>query len=1026
MIALIASMLRLRRFQAAMLAALATLAFAAAVAIPAFIDAVNQSVIATEVGHASSGEQVIEAVRRFAATGPRQRPDTTFATTVPSDMAEPSLSVVYADETDVLVTGKIETAPRLQFRQNVCDHVVLAAGRCPTGTNEVMISASLAASESLGAGDLLSLQAAHVGALAPDGPLISAIDGYAPAVFDIVGVYHPRSATEPYWGQENLFAADAIRGTDSPIFATQGALSAVDHPVELERVDAVLDPRTLTAGNIAAVRQQVKRSTQQASQVSGGASSNIPQLLDDIDNDVSSAHQTVFLIALPLIGLGWAVVFLASAYAVSGRREEIGVVKLRGVRYSRRLWLGTGEAFLSILVAIPLGYLVATLALRAVIGHLLPHRPDYPPIGAGALFYVLVTLAGCIVAILAAAYRTLGTAAPDLLRNVPPRSAKWRTAAVEVIVVVFAAASVEQMITEQSALAGIDLIAPWCAIAAIGVLSARLLVPLLGFVGRRGLRRGRRSLGWGIGALQIARRPGVTRVFVMMVIAFGMVTYAAAATGIARTARTSRAEVSLGGASVVSVAPLSRFTLLEAVRKADPSGRYAMAAATIPQRSGDSPTIVAVDSSRLAAVSAWPPGTISAARAETLLSPAGRAPIIMRGGVLAVDMQIDKATPAQFEPYLEMYVQPLDGGPTAGVIFSQPDPRKPEWDVDAPMCRQAGCRIAGLTLHDTYYFGGDITITLSAPRIIDPVAAPFDAFAAAGAWHSVPVADVNGTAATISSGADGIRIDGSSGSAGFAVQLSPTDNVFPAPVLATGKIGSTTLGALGEDRIGIPMQQVARLPSLPGLPADAVLLDLQDVDRILPVTADNATDPAVWLAADAPYDMVAKLRSAGLTVTGITDVAPAVTYLDDQGPSVGSIFYLLSTIGVVLLALGAVVLAASVDRTRRGSELLALRVQGLPSRGVASASVFAYLGLTVMAVIGGLVAGLVSWRLTGSKVPIFADGHTLDGMSIWPAWTGMVEPLAAAAALLLVVSGAAAWDLRTFVRRAELNSATGR
>jgi putative ABC transport system permease protein len=1025
MTSLITSMLRVRGFQAIVLTLLAALGFAGAVAIPAFLTAANESVISTEIDHATTNEQVIEAARRFTATAPWARPDSTFAGFVPQSMTEPDLSVVYADETDVMLLGPVQVAPRLVFRQDVCDHVVLTAGRCPVGTNEVMISAEQASKESLTAGDVVPLVYANVIYSGKNGPGISAATGYTPVTYDIVGVYRPRVAGEAYWGDEPLFQSDQIRGTDTPVFGTAGSIGAINHGVETERVDAILDPAALRAGRIAAIRAQVQHAAAAAAVASSGTSSEIPRLLDDIDRDLAATHQTVLLVGLPLIGLCWLVVFLAAAYAVSGRREEIGVVKMRGVGYTRRFWLGSGEAILSILVAVPIGYLIAALAIRPVVRHLLPGDPAYPAIGPGALPYVVVTLAGCLVATAAAGYRVLRSPAPDLLRGVPPRPSRWRTAAVEVLVVVFAAASVEQLLTERSTLSGIDLVAPWFAIAAIGVLSARLLVPLVGWIGRIGLRRGRRSLGLGIGALQIARRPGATRVFVLTVIAFGLVTYAAASTGVAGTVRTDRARVGLGAATVVSVAPVSRLTLLAAVRAADPDGRYAMAVAAIPPRTAGSPSILAVDSTRLAAVSAWPDGGLSAAAAQRLLAPPANAPIVMRGGIMAVDLLVAKASPDPFTPYLELYVQPLDGGAAGSVTFYRPDPMKPEYDADAGQCRAAGCRIAGLRLHDDSFYGGQITVTLSAPRIVDPGPAAFDAFATSGAWRSIPGAG-NAPPVAVSAAATGLTISGTSDSAGFSAQIEPTDSAFPAPALATGALGVTTEGAVGHDRVGIPMQQVARVPMLPGVPGDAVLLDLQDADRIAMVTDDNATDPQVWLAASAPADMADRLAKAGLQVTGVISLGPLVTYLDNQGPAVGSLFYVLSTVGAILLSIGAMILSASVDRRRRGRELQALRVQGLPARSVAYAALFAQIGLTVMAVIGGLVAGLAGWRLTGAKIPIFADGRTVAGVSIWPDWTGLLVPLAVAAALLLIVSSVAAWDLRRYVRRGDLESLTGR
>ncbi len=1024
MIALVVSMLRTRRVSAVMLALLATVAFAAAYAIPAFLAAADRSVISDELQHATVDQQVIEATNSYKAQSTWQRPDSAFAGKLPQTMAEPSLSIVYADQFDVMMLGKVKAAPRMQFRQNVCDHVTLVSGRCPTGTGEVMIGASLAASESLAAGSVIPIEYADVGVSPFDGPYVKPVPGYNPLTVNVVGVYRANDTTEPYWGDEPMFGADSLRLTDAPIFTVPGTMSAVDHASELQYVDAVLDPAALQDGQIATVRAQVQHALSAAGAGSSGVGSAIPQLLSSIDNDLTSTHEAVFLIALPLIGIGWVAVFLGSAYAVAGRREEIGIVKLRGARYVRRLWLGSGEAVLSVLIAIPLGYFAAMLGIRLVVGHFLPGHPAHPPIGSGALRYVTIVLAGCLIAVFAAVYRTLATSTPDLLRGVPPRSSRWRTAAVEVLVVVFAAAALEQMLTEQSALAGIDLVAPWFLIAAIGVLAARLLLLIVAWIGRLGLRS-RRTLGFGVGALQIARRPGVSRVFVLIVITIGIVTYAAAATGVASAARTSRAAISTGGTAVVSVAPLSRLALLEAVRKADPSGRYAMAVASIPQPASGLPTVLAVDSSRLAAVAAWPSDGMPVGTAARLLNPPVPASIILHGGIMAVDVDVDADGSPPPQVSMELYVQPLDGQQTTEVPFSRADPTKPEYQADAGICRAVGCRIAGLTITGAappdgaspVYFGGAVTVTLSSARVVDPASAPLDAFAAAPSWRIVALS--SGVRSSLAASPTGMTITAGFNANGFTAQLNPTDNAFPAPALSTRPTGESVQGSLGIDQVRFATRQVGQLSVLPGLPPNAMIIDLQDADRIAPVVGDDATTPAVWLSSSAPSDMTARLRAAGLNVIGVTRSGPLARYLSGQGPAVGSTFYVLSVTGALVVAVIALMLTASVDRTRRGKELRALRTQGLPSHGVASASGFAYIGLTGSAVIAGLAAGLVSWRLTGGKVPIFADGQALVGVSVWPDWTGLVVPLAAAAALLLVVSGAAAWDLRTFVRRGD-------
>ena len=156
MIALIGSMLRARLVQAMIIALLGTVTIGVAVAVPAFIAAGDNSVIAGELAHAPATQLDMHAATSFKLGGNTAQPDGTFARNVPADFALPGFDVTFSASTDVSVTGKTYAYPRLQFRQNQCDHIVIVVGRCAESTGEVMVNRDLARREGLSVGEWLT------------------------------------------------------------------------------------------------------------------------------------------------------------------------------------------------------------------------------------------------------------------------------------------------------------------------------------------------------------------------------------------------------------------------------------------------------------------------------------------------------------------------------------------------------------------------------------------------------------------------------------------------------------------------------------------------------------------------------------------------------------------------------------------------------------------------------------------------------------------------------------------------------
>lgn len=1018
MIGLIGSMLRARRLQAVIVALIATVTIGVAVAVPAFIAAGDNAVIASEVAHAPADQLDVHASSSYKLTGSFDQPENGFANTVPKQFALPGFDVTFSTNTDVSVAGRTFAYPRLEFRQNACDHVVIVSGRCAVGTGEVMIDMDLAKREALTAGTAVAL--AYAVNSADNGWEVR--PGTLPLTVTVAGVFRARGEGEPFWGQDGLFLNLPDRGADAPMLTTAGTIKSIQHHEEEQSVDAVLRPSALTTEGLDTIRRQVTAEVAQAESDDRNviAGSDISDLIATIDHDRATLREVVPVLAIPLIALGCFVVFLAGGYAVSGRREELGVVALRGAPWRPRWLLGTGESLTALVIAVPLGYVLGYAAARLAARFALSGNPSAGTFGHGSGTYVFLTVVACLLAILFSAYRTLRTPTSELLRNVPPNTGRWRAATIEFVLVALAVVGVIQMRGEHARLTGIELVAPGLAIAAVAVVAARLVTPFTAWIGRRALRS-RRGLGLGIGALQIARRPGAARVFVLLVVAVGLVTFGAANASVASTERADRAEQDLGAPQVVSVQPVGRLALLNAVRKVDPAGTFAMAASFVPQSSQLDPPMLAVDSSRLAAVASWPAGSpLSAGAAAAILDHPAAKPITFTGETIALDVTIKSTALPDFDPHLMADVESLTTGLGTTLDFGQVHNGRFVYNSVSSACSD-GCRLADINFIVATYQPDTVSFTFHSLSVRQPVPAVVTTFASAADFHGVH-GILSGGTVPVAESPDGLVVTPPAGfGSGVQFYLMPTDTPYPVPGISTTKLTHPLQGKLGDQGIPVPVRQSALVPALPRLATNGILLDLQDVDRAVPAGADLPVTSQVWLSASAPADTVARLSAAGLVVSGKATIDQERSYFGHGGPAVGGAFLWLLVAGVVLLLIGGLVLTASVDRGRRGAELRALRVQGLTPRRVRAAARFGYVGLAVVAIVVGVVAGAASWWSTGLRVPVFADGSTLVGAPTWPtmsdsgARAGLV--VAAVAVVLLAVSFGAAWDLRRAVRR---------
>ena len=117
----------------------------------------------------------------------------------------------------------------------------------------------------------------------------------------------------------------------------------------------------------------------------------VPELAQRVQTSRELAGQLGPVAFSPLAAISLFVIYLAVGYGVFGRREEIGLVALRGVATPRRWLLATGETVLPILIAAPAGYLLGYLGVALVVRARLGGG-ESEPVSVASLPYAAVAL----------------------------------------------------------------------------------------------------------------------------------------------------------------------------------------------------------------------------------------------------------------------------------------------------------------------------------------------------------------------------------------------------------------------------------------------------------------------------------------------------------------------------------------------------------------------------------------------------------------------------------------------------------
>ncbi|MEV4131359.1 FtsX-like permease family protein [Dactylosporangium sp. NPDC049742] len=984
MLALVLAALRARRTQALTLLLLSTLAAAAAAAAPWYVLASTERIATRHVESAPITERSLETVGEGKIEGGSVAAHLEANAQLTQSVVELGGFTTY---TGAYLTGSLlsaapqdggsalgvkrETDSPLMLRTGACDQATIE-GRCATGAGEVMLSYRTAHWLGVKPGDPINYEATSV---------------LGAQQFTVTGIYRPVDPADPFWSSNaQLIAVDLPAGAppeitepvDDAVLAGPAVFDKLQPDKVRFVVDMVAEPKLFVENTPSEVRAFLAAATVKAANNRLSMYTSLSVTADRVERDRQLLSLGVPVGAFQLLLLCWFALYLAVKYTGEERRPDVGLVKLRGATRGRTWALVGGQSAVPMiagaLIGLPLGYLVATAVTGAIQEPAVVSQAASLSVGA-----VVVAVVGALLAALLAERRALGSTVAELLRQAPGRARAWRDL-FDLVLVIVAGIAVYQVKHRASGdAAGLALLAPGLAALACALVASRAITAIAGRMVEGALRHGRPARA--LTAIYLARRPGVHRLAALMIVTVALLgtSYITWIAGV--DAGRDRAELEVGADRVLIVRAENRLALLRGVRAADPSGKEAMAVVQSLRSAQD--RVLLVDSPRLPAVAAWRPEYgMTAEQAAAILHPKAPDPVMVTGGELTFDLDVAMTAP---ERGRTLFFEAVLADPAGARLVARVGPLvagPATLKAQVPACAKApGCRLSSLaitqsTLDQKVFFAArpGVEVTVRGLSAGSPVLGK-ETLSDRTRWRlSVSPAPPN---LIVAPAAAGLLLRVAPIKPGPATDpgVYPIDT--PAPI-ASIRAKRLQQRIAGDQRVtygsaSISERIAGSATRLPRIGDQGVLVDLEYADRL---GADFGAGESmqVWLAPDAPRDVVQRLEAQGLIVQGEETIDGTAARYASFGPPLTLQFMLLSAIVGVALAIGSATVVAAVERRPRSAELSALRNQGAPARLVQRVAVEGYLILVGASLLTGLLLVVLIRTYIGDVLPYFADG----------------------------------------------------
>lgn len=1027
-----------RRGQAAVLVLLSTLLTASAALGPLYARALEHGLLLDALSRAS-----------VVATGVviEQKGDRT-------SLPDPSVAdrALTDDVRQVLAPGTVITSGQVEYAMSRaaggavvvatgyapargCVGLVITAGRCVQGAEEVMVSTAQAAFEGRRVGDSIAVTAVSDGVAAPS---------TGGTRLKLVGTFDQQPDEDYWFGVPLVGRAGTVSGgglalkplVDPPVLAPAffdrqpfNATVTTTHALRRDAVGVDALPGILDSLRSSEERTQVEIDDPR-----------VTSSLDEIGATVVAGQRQAALLVPLLLGqlalLAVVVLGLAMSAAVEQRRPEIALSRLRGagVGGARRALLAELATF--VVLGVPLGLLTA-VPLTVVVSRI--WLPAGVPVDVPWTVYAAagVALLGGLGALLLTSAAALREPIPSLLRRIPPRQRGLAVGLLDAVVITVALAGVVT-ITTGNASGPLAMATPALLALGAGLLVALLVVPLTAWLGRRALGRGRVTAG--LTAVHLARRPAVRRVVAIVTVASALLVFATDAFLAADRNREARATLEAGSAVVLRTDSTNPAGLRQLVSQADPSSSFAAPVALVQRPDASARSTMAVVPAAMSVLAAATTTPVDWASLAAPVPP--RINLLGRWLTLVVDqVSVPTIVQARFEPDVDgnypvgeppvpgarpddvpLKLGLLDGAglPTTIALGRMSlHPKGPQTLSADIFCLRA-CSLASFVvdrdLGEDRLIAGSLRIR--DVRVDGQVVAGLGSANWTGLGTPVPPREATaqtgdfGTARAAGSSAVAITFASASGTVALENRQPPLPAIIvPPPGQHDDASGASSTGAAGAiGAIGgflgtdVPAKQVGTVPVAPG---DHTNVAIVDYDALAGTATQLYTRGSleVWVSDPSRVESVrTALASGGVTVVSQSSRAEILAGFDASASAWSLRLAIL--IGIVALVLSALVLTlVTVTSWRtRSSDYAALRLAGVRLETVRRVGVLEQVGVIGLAVAVGAVCGYVGSRLALGLIPLFTVPSATFTPDLRPAVGPMVVTAVVTGAWLCIVA----------------------
>ena len=349
--------IRWRAAASASVFVVAVVAILAATVGPIYLHAVEETVLATHLKHASVFRRDV-LVSRYSLVG---YPGVDWGAQVRGLAREVARDHLFArpvseEQADITYGG---TPPSFKGEvvsiDDLCVHLRIVRGRCLSGnsTGETLISANTAAAEHVTVGGTLATTATNGVAIR----------------LRVVGVYRPIAPGGQFWERWDLFGFGRPTSGNGPapgdaLFVTSAALSS-----QLQRVPQTLSanvallPRDVRYDDIGDLRTRIAQANDTVVHLSHrAATSGVPiatvttslsTILDETAKETSLAGTLVTVATAQLALLAMFVLYAVVANTATAQGPEVALAKLRGRRAVSVLLQGVAQPVGLVLLAAP-------------------------------------------------------------------------------------------------------------------------------------------------------------------------------------------------------------------------------------------------------------------------------------------------------------------------------------------------------------------------------------------------------------------------------------------------------------------------------------------------------------------------------------------------------------------------------------------------------------------------------------------------------------------------------------------------